>query len=76
MYRCHTYLQVGDCVYHRRYSQWGQGEVVEKWDSNLPGGLCLIKVEFRDGRLRIFDDDFKKFSCCYHTGLVRVDEGD
>ncbi|MBW2039116.1 MAG: DUF3553 domain-containing protein [Deltaproteobacteria bacterium] len=69
----HTYLQAGDSVYHRRYSQWGIGEVVEEWNPNLPGGLCFVKVEFQDGRLRIFDNDFKSLSCCYYTGLIRID---
>lgn len=76
VYRRHTYLQVGDHVCHGRYSQWGVGEVVEEWNSTLPGGLSFIKVEFQDGKTRIFDNDFKSFSCCYYAGLIRVDMGD
>ncbi|RLB06617.1 MAG: DUF3553 domain-containing protein [Deltaproteobacteria bacterium] len=75
MNRRHTYLQVGDYVYHRRYSHWGIGEVVEEWNSNLPGGLCFVKVEFEDGRVRIFDNDFKSLSCCYYAGLIRINGG-
>ena len=76
MKRQHRYLQVGEHVYHRRYSEWGVGEVVEEWSSNLPGGLCFVKVEFQDGTVRVFDNDFKSLSCCYYAGLTRVNEGD
>ena len=70
------YLQVGDHVYHRRYSQWGIGEVVEEWNSTLPGGPCYVKVEFQDRKLRIFDNDFKSAACCYYSGLLQIDAGD
>jgi len=71
-----TYLQVGDYVYHQRYYQWGMGEVVEEWSSTLPGGICFVKVEFQDGRKRVFDNDFKSLSCCYYTGVTQIDAGD
>ena len=70
------YLQVGDHVYHKKYSQWGIGEVVEGWNSTLPGGLSFVKVEFQDRRLRVFDNDFKSVSCCYYSDLIRITAGD
>jgi len=71
-----TYLQLGDHVYHQRYSQWGVGEVVEEWHSSLPGGRCFVKVQFEDRRIRVFDNDFKSVSCCYYTGVTHLDAGD
>jgi hypothetical protein len=70
------YLQVGDHVYHQRYSQWGIGEVVEEWNSSLPGGRSFVKVQFEDRRVRVFDNDFQSLSCCYYTGVAPVDAGD
>ena len=71
-----TYLQVGDYVYHQRYYQWGIGEVVEEWNSSLPGGRCFVKIKFEDRNIRIFDNDFQSQSCCYYTGVAHLDAGD
>jgi hypothetical protein len=76
MNRRSLYLQVGDHVYHKRYSQWGVGEVVEEWNSALPEGRCFVKVAFQDKRTRIFDNDFASFLCCYYGGLMQMDAGD
>jgi hypothetical protein len=70
------YLEIGDHVYHKRYSQWGVGEVVEEWNSTLPEGRCFVTVEFQDKRKRIFDNDFKSFLCCYYNGLMQINVGD
>jgi hypothetical protein len=77
------YLQVGDHVYHKKYSQWGMGEVIEEWHSTLPaGGDPLVrgpsfaKVEFQDRKMRVFDNDFKSVSCCYYSGLIQIGAGD
>jgi hypothetical protein len=70
------YLQLGDLVYHKKYSQWGIGEVVEEWSSMLPGGPSYVKVEFQDRRLRVFDNDFKSASCCCYSGLIQIAAGD
>ena len=70
------YLQIGDHVYHKKYSQWGIGEVVEEWSSTLPGGPSFVKVEFQDRKLRIFDNDFKSVSCCYYSGIMQIQAGD
>ncbi len=29
------------------------------------------KIAFRDGQTRIFDNNFKNATCCYHAGLRR-----
>jgi hypothetical protein len=84
------YLQVGDHVYHKKYSQWGMGEVVKKWHSTLPAGgdpgqratsglvrgPSFVKVEFQDRKMRVFDNDFKSVSCCYYSGLIQIGAGD
>ena len=76
MNRRSLYLQVGDHVYHKKYSQWGMGEVVEEWHSMLPGGPSFVKVEFQDKKMRVFDNDFKSASCCYYSGLIQIAAGD
>ena len=71
MRRPHLYLEVGDDVYHERFSQWGMGAVVEVWTSKLSGGLCFVKVLFQDGKVRVFNNDFGSSSCCCYTGVVK-----
>ena len=68
--RC-LYLKVGDWVVHRRYPEWGSGRVVEEQNSSVVGGLSLVKVTFLDGQTRVFDNNFKNATCCYHAGLRR-----
>ncbi len=69
--RRHLYLKVGDWVIHHRYPEWGAGVVVEEQNSSVLGGLSLIKITFCDGQTRIFDNNFKNATCCYHAGLRR-----
>ena len=66
----HTYLRVGDKVFHEKYRSWGGGIVVETWTSDLPGGLCFARVLFQDGKQRVFDNSFDSVLCCYHTGIT------
>ncbi|OGP92375.1 MAG: hypothetical protein A2156_14905 [Deltaproteobacteria bacterium RBG_16_48_10] len=66
----HTYLQVGDKVFHKKYKSWGGGIVVETWASDLPGGLCFVRILFRDGKQRVFDNSFDSVCCCYYTGIT------
>jgi len=68
----HLYIHVGDEVIHARYPQWGVGKVIEEWQANLPGGRSFVKVAFEDGKVRIFDNDFRSSSCCYYTGLRKL----
>ncbi len=67
--RQRLYLQVGDVVRHINYTRWGEGEVIEERHSNLPGGLCLVRILFEDGIERAFINDLNNECCCYYAGL-------
>ena len=67
--RPRLYLKVGDIVRHKLYGVLGNGEVIEEKHSNLPGGLCLIRVLFEDGVERAFINDLNSEGCCYYAGL-------
>lgn len=69
----HTYLRVGDRVYHKKYKSWGGGVVIETWTSDLPGGLCFVRIQFQDGKKRVFDNSFDSSCCCYYTGITLID---
>jgi hypothetical protein len=66
----HTYLQVGDKVFHKRYRAWGGGIVIETWSSDLPGGLCYVRIQFQDGKKRVFDNGLDSACCCYYAGIT------
>jgi len=66
----HTYLRVGDKVFHKKFKSWGGGMVIETWDSNLPGGICFVRILFQDGKQRIFDNSFDSACCCYYAGIT------
>ena len=66
----HTYLRVGDRVFHKKFRSWGGGIVIETWASDLPGGLCFVRVLFQDGKKRVFDNSFSSACCCYYTGIT------
>jgi hypothetical protein len=68
------YLQVGDRVYHKHYKRWGVGIVVEERRSELPGGFCYVRINFQDGKLRVFDNNFKSLNCCYYAGIEMIDD--
>lgn len=57
---------------HLRYPQWGVGKVIEEWQATLPGGRSFVKVAFEDGKVRIFDNDFRSSSCSYYMGLRKL----
>lgn len=63
------YLRLDDVVIHRDYRQWGEGRVVEEMTSTVPGGTCLVRIQFQDGRLRTFNNDLDAQACCYYFGL-------
>jgi hypothetical protein len=68
--RC-LYLKVGDWVVHHKYPEWGSGVVVEEKNSLVLGGSSFVKITFHDGQTRIFDNNFRNATCCYHSGLRR-----
>lgn len=69
----HTYLRVGDRVYHKKFKSWGGGVVIETWTSDIPGGLCFVRIQFQDGKKRVFDNSFDSACCCYYTGITLID---
>ena len=67
------YLRVGDRVLHKRFRRWGMGIVVEERRSELPGGFCYVRVNFQDGKVRVFDNNFRSGNCCYYAGIEKID---
>jgi hypothetical protein len=63
------YLRLGDVVTHRDYRQWGEGTVVEEMTSTVPGGTCLVRINFQDWQQRTFNNDLDAQMCCYYFGL-------
>ena len=68
----HTYLRVGDKVFHKKFKSWGGGIVIETRSSELPGGMCYARILFQDGKQRVFDNSFESACCCYHTGITLI----
>jgi hypothetical protein len=68
------YLQVGDHVFHKRFMRWGMGVVVEERRSELPGGFCYVRINFQDGKVRVFDNNYKSVNCCYYAGIEKIEE--
>ena len=66
----HTYLQVGDKVFHKKFHSWGCGMVLEARASEVPGGLCYVRILFQDGKSRVFDNNFDSDCCCYYAGIT------
>jgi hypothetical protein len=66
------YLRVGDRVYHDVHEAWGEGRVVQVMTSIVPGGTCLVRIEFEDGQQRTFSNDLDSETCCYFFGVRRV----
>jgi len=66
----HTYLRVKDKVFHKKFKSWGGGIVMETWSSDLPGGMCFVRILFQDGKQRVFDNNFDSACCCYYTGIT------
>ncbi len=65
------YLAVGEEVVHLRHPEWGVGVVVEEINSNVPGGISMIKIEFTRGGVKTFNNDIDSLWCCYHAGVRR-----
>lgn len=60
-------------MYHKRFMRWGMGVVVEERASELPGGFCYVRVNFQDGKLRVFDNNLSSDCCCYYAGIEKFD---
>jgi len=65
------YLKTGDQVVHLRFPEWGFGVVTEERNSQILGGMSYVKITFRDGSTRIFDNNFANSFCCYYSGIRR-----
>ena len=65
------YLKLGDLVIHSRFPEWGQGIVVEEKASKISGGLCMVRIVFKDGKERSFINDLDDHNCCYYAGIKR-----
>lgn len=68
------FLKVGDRVFHKKFGRWGMGTVVEERASQLPGGFCYVRISFRDGHTRVFDNNLKSDCCCYYAGIEKIEE--
>lgn len=68
------FLKVGDRVYHKKFTRWGMGSVIEERTSQLPGGFCYVRVSFADGQVRVFDNNLKSECCCYYAGVEKIEE--
>ncbi|MBI5587338.1 MAG: DUF3553 domain-containing protein [Deltaproteobacteria bacterium] len=66
------YLSVGEQVVHLERPQWGVGKVVEEMNSIIPGGISMVRIEFRNAGLKTFDNNMESLYCCYHAGVRRV----
>ncbi len=63
------FLRLGDRVHHVSHGGWGLGVVVEVMTSIVPGGTCLVRVLFEDGRQRVFNNDMDSELCCCYLGM-------
>jgi len=70
------YLRLGDRVTHLWHEEWGEGAVVEERTSIVPGGTCLVRLLFEDGRQRTFNNDLDHEQCCYFFGVRRIQSFD
>jgi hypothetical protein len=73
------FLRLGDRVQHSAYEEWGLGAVVEVMTSVVPGGTCIVRILFEDGKQRTFINDMDNELCCCYRGVRkewRLDFGD
>ena len=70
----HTYLQVGDKVFHKKFRSWGCGIVSEAWASDVSGGMCYVRIDFQDGKKRVFDNSYDSSCCCYYAGITLLNQ--
>ena len=65
------FLRLGDRVLHADYEEWGVGAVVEVMTSIVPGGTCIVRILFEDGRQRTFINDMDNELCCCYRGVKK-----
>jgi len=65
------YFALGDEVFHLCHPEWGMGTVVEEMNSNVSGGLSMIRVKFQNSDEKSFNNDIDSLHFCYHAGLRR-----
>lgn len=65
------YLAVGERVIHMEHPEWGVGLVVEEARSTVPGGMCMVRIEFADGKKRVFNNDMECLDSCWYAGIRR-----
>lgn len=68
------YLKAGDRVYHKKNLRWGMGVVAEERMSEVPGGFCYVRINFQDGKTRVFDNNLRSGNCCYYSGIEKLDK--
>lgn len=66
------YLSVGEEVVHLRHPEWGAGKVIEEMNSTVPGGVSMVKIDFKNAGSKTFDNNIKSLCCCYHAGVRRL----
>ena len=66
------FLRLGDRVQHVTHDGWGMGAVVEVMTSIVPGGTCLVRVLFEDGKQRTFNNDLDSDMCCARLGVQKL----
>ncbi|MCX5806454.1 MAG: hypothetical protein NT010_10370 [Proteobacteria bacterium] len=49
------------------------GIVSEERMSDLPGGFCYVRINFQDGKIRVFDNNLRSGNCCYYAGIEKLD---
>ena len=69
-YEKQTYLHVGDKIFHKKFKSWGCGIVIEARTSSVPGGLFYVRIQFQDGKKRVFNNSLDNVCCCYYTGIT------
>ena len=68
------YLSVGETVVHLHHPEWGTGLVVEEINSTVPGGMSMVRIEFKHAGLKTFNNDIDSLYCCYYAGIRRCDK--
>ena len=65
------YLSVGEQVVHLEHPEWGTGLVVEEINSTVPGGMSMVRIEFKYAGTKTFNNDIDSLYCCYYAGIRR-----